>query len=183
MEKVQLMSIDSTTIFNKNCLETDCRNPYYKNKKCAKVTAIVDSKGTPINLTIDEGIRHDSGLFNKVFDDTINNKDINKHFSKVTTILADKGYDSKAIRTKIKNSKMKAIIAHNNRNCKDKSKIKLLTNKEKSTYRNRVKVEHYFGIIKKYPKLNSVYEKTLESYFNILLLVSSMLLINRSIIA
>lgn len=183
MEKVKLMSIDSTTIFNKSCNEIENRNPYYKNKKCAKITAIVDSNGTPIGLTINDGIKHDSGLFNEVFDNTINNKDINKNFNKMTTILADKGYDSKAIRRKIKTSKIKAIIAYNKRNCKDKTKIKSLTENEKNIYKKRIKVEHYFGIIKKYPKINCIYEKTLISYFNLILLVSSMILINRSVIA
>ena len=180
MEKTQIISIDSTTIFNKNCNEIESRNPYYKNKKCAKITAIVDAIGTPINLSVDDGIKHDSKLFNAVFNDTINNNEIRKNFNKTTTILADKGYDSKAIRSKIKESKMKCIIAHNKRNCKDKSKIKSLTNKEKNIYKNRVKVEHFFGIIKKYPKINCIYEKSLQSYLNLVLLVSSMILINRT---
>ena len=75
---------------------------------------------------------------------------------------------------------MKCIISCNNRNCKTKSKMRSLTNKEKHIYKNRIKVEHYFGIIKKYPKINHLYEKTLISYFNLLLLVSSMILIKRT---
>ena len=118
MEKIQIMSIDSTTIFNKNCNEIESRNPYYKNKKCAKISAIVDANGTPINLSIDEGIKHDSKLFNEVFDVIINDNNINRNFNKNTTILADKGYDSKAIKSKIKLSKIKCIISHNKRNCK-----------------------------------------------------------------
>ena len=182
MEKTQIISIDSTTIFNKNCNEIESRNPYYKNKKCVKITAIVDANGTSLTYPLVKGINHDSKLFNEAFDGMINNNDISKNFNTTTTILADKGYDSKAIREKIKKSKIKCIISHDKRNCKDKSKMKSLTDQEKIIYKNRVKVEHYFGIIKKYPKINCIYEKSIQSYLNLLLLVSLMILINRTAI-
>ena len=132
---------------------------------------------------------HDSKLFNESFNGIINNIDISKNFNNSTTILADKGYDSKTIRERIKSSKMKCIIAHNKEIisllakannlarlcCKDKSKIKSFC-KRKNIYKK--KVEHFLGIIKRYPKINCIYEKSLHSYLNLLLLLSSMIVIS-----
>jgi hypothetical protein len=179
MEKTKLISVDSTNIFNKNCIELKNRNPYYKNKKCIKLSTTVDSLGSPLSITINDSNNHDCKLFNEVFDKMINNKVIKEKLNKRSILLADKGYDTKAIRNKIKKSRMKCIITYNKRNCKDKNKIKELTEHEKIIYKNRIKVEHFYGIIKKYPKINSVYEKTMNSYLNLVLLVSSMILINR----
>jgi len=174
--KLEVISVDSTNIQNRNCKELIHRNPYNKNKRSAKVSAIVDSNGIPIGITVD-----DSKLFHKVFDNVIKNKALVNKINKNITLLADKGYDSKIIRNKIKKSKMKCIIAHNKRNTKDKSKIKSLNNYEKIIYKKRVKVEHFFGAIKYYPKINCVYEKTLSSYKNLVLIVSSMKLINENL--
>lgn len=58
--------------------------------------------------------------------------------------------------------------------------MRKLRDREEVIYKNRIKVEHYFGIIKRYPKVNCVYEKTINSYLNIVLIVSSMVLINRT---
>ena len=123
MEKTKLISIDSTNIFNKNCIELDNRNPYYKNKKCIKVSSAVDANGSPLSITVNDSNNHDCKLFNEVFNETINNKIIKRKINKNTIILADKGYDTKAIRNKIKKSKMRCIIAYNKRNCNDENKI------------------------------------------------------------
>ena len=61
-------------------------------------------------------------------------------------------------------------------------KIKSLTDDETKIYKKRIRVEHFYGIIKRYPKINNVYEKSIDSYFNLVLLVSSMILVNRTII-
>lgn len=179
-EKTRIISTDTTIITNKNCIELTEINPYLKNKKCIKVSSFVDSKGTPISVSINSCNEHDSKIFNKEFDRIINTKPIKKSINGNCIILADKGYDTKAIRKKIKKSKMKCIIAYNKRNTKDKTKIKELNEVEKKVYKKRVKIEHYFGIIKRYPKINNVYEKTLSSYLNLILLVSSMILIKRT---
>jgi len=66
------------------------------------------------------------------------------------------------------------MLHYNKRNTKDKTKIKTLTKQEKIKYKKRVKVEHFFGFIKGYPKINLVYEKTLSSYYNLVLIVSTL---------
>jgi len=174
-----IISIDTSTIHNKNCIELKHKNPYLKNKKCAKISAFVDNLGSPISISISDSNKHDCKLFINDFDNVVNNKDINKKLNKPFLVLADKRYDTKEIRKIIRKSKMNCIIPFNKRNTKDKSKIKILNEKENKIYKKRIKVEHFFGIIKRYPKINNVYEKTLDSYLNLVLFVSSMILINR----
>ena len=38
-----------------------------------------------------------------------------------------------------------------------------LTDNDKRIYKNRIKVDHFYVVIKRYPKINCIYEKTLES--------------------
>src|SRR5207302_1938291 len=73
--------------------------------------------------------------------------------------LADKGYDTKAIISTLKNNKLKPIIPYNKKNTKDSTKIRTYTDEELEIYKNRIKVENFFTNIKKYPKINHVYEK------------------------
>jgi hypothetical protein len=174
-----IISTDTSNIYNRNCEELIHKNPYMKNKKCIKISTFVDSRGCPLNISINDSITHDSKIFINDFNKIIDNKDIKKKFNKNTLILADKGYDSKNVRNIIRKSKMDHIIAYNRRNTKNKSKIRKLTKYQKKIYKKRIKVEHYFGIIKRYPKINVIYEKSLSSYYNILLLVSSLIIINR----
>jgi len=59
---------------------------------------------------------------------------------------------------------IKPIIKPNNRNTKDTLKKRALTINEEQIYKKRIIIEHYFGIIKRAPKINCVYEKTINSY-------------------
>lgn len=179
LEKTKIISTDTTNIYNKNCKELKHKNPYLKNKRSAKISSFVDYNGSPLTISISDSNESDCKLFDKEFNKLINNNIIKEKFNKKCIILADKGYDTRTIREKIYKSKMKCIIPFNKRNTKNKSKIKELNENEKKIYKKRIKVEHYFSIIKKYPKINCVYEKSLSSYLNIVLLVSSMILINR----
>ena len=47
-------------------------------------------------------------------------------------------------------------------------------------YKNRNKIEHHYGIIKRAPKINCVYEKTQKSYNGIVLMVYAIININRT---
>lgn len=176
---LSLISVDTSNISNKQSIEINSRNPYYKNKKSIKISAITDNKGSPLSLSINESNIHDVKCFDKVFSKFINNKFIKNKINK-STLLADKGYDSKILKSKLLNNKIKTLIKPNNRNTKDKNKIRKFTKHQEKIYKNRIIIEHFFGIIKRYPKINNIYEKTLNSYFNILLLISSMVLINRT---
>lgn len=174
---INVISVDSTFIQNRYCKDIIHRNPQNKNKRSSKISAIVDTKGIPLSITINDSNKHDSTLFTEVF-----NKLVDDGFpNNGVTLLADKGYDTKGIRENIKSNNMVPIIGYNKRNTKDVNKIKSLTDSEKELYKRRIKVEHFFGSMKKYPKINMIYEKTLESYRNMVLLISSLMVIRKMI--
>ena len=154
----KLILTDTSTIFNKQNKEVKSRIPYNKNKRAIKISTITDSNGTPLTILVKEANKHDSKIFEETFDKMIDNQTfkefINKNKNKIT-LLADKGYDSKFIRNKLKKNKIKSIISPNNRNTKDQLKKRFLNENEKKIYKNRVRVEHFFGIVKRYPKVNS----------------------------
>ena len=179
-EKLNIISVDSSAIYNKLSTEIRYKNPFLKNKKCLKVTSLVDCEGTPLNIIVTDGNKHDSKILKENFTKILVNNRIKEKLSKNSILLADKGYDSKIIRNKLKNANIKSIIGYNKRNTKDKTKLRSLTKRQNKIYKNRIKVEHYFGIIKRYPKINNVYEKSLESYLNIILFASAKLIINRT---
>lgn len=177
--KIDNLSVDSTIIHNRHCKELKYKVPYLKNKKCVKLSTVVDSKGTPLYVSINDSGIHDSKILIKDFPKLIKNRIIKRKIYKDTTLLADKGYDTQLVRDLLNISKMKHIIPYNKRNTKDPSKIKLLTEEQKKIYKKRVKVENLFGNIKRYPKINIVYDKTLHSYTNIVYLVLGRVTFNR----
>ena len=166
------LSLDSTFISNKQGIEKIGRNVYYKNKRGRKLSAIVDSKGIPINLHITNGNKHDSKNAPKIIDKlALDNYDKNK-----TYFLADKGYDSNKIRELVKKKWMKPIIARR----KTKSNTKSLKKKEIKIYRRRIKVENYFSWMKQNAKVNNIYEKSIKSYVGIIYLCSSIIIYRKT---
>jgi len=65
--------------------------------------------------------------------------------------MADAGYDSIKLRSKLNNIFYKSIIPFNKRNTKDK--IKTLTYEEKKLNKSRIKIENTFLFLKKYRRL------------------------------
>jgi DDE family transposase len=94
-------------------------------------------------------------------------------------MLADKGYYSKHNINRLKTEGYIPIISVNRRNTKSKQ-LKELSKREKIIYKKRLKVENYFGWIKRYPKIDKLYEKNIDNYYSLLLLVSAILIINRN---
>jgi len=176
-----LLLTDTTNIYNKQSVEVTNKNPYHKNKRSIKVSAITDGYGIPLNINVYDGNMHDSKCIIKDIDDITKNNTINDKIIKMNekiTMIADKGYDSKNIRRLLRKKRIIPLIKPNNRNTRDESKKRSLNVNQEKIYKKRIKVEHFFGIIKKYPKINSVYEKTIKSYTNLLFIVSSMLIAN-----
>lgn len=77
-KELEMISIDSTGTFNKQSIELNCRNPFYKNKKSTKITAIVSTNGLSLSVTVSDSNRHDTKLFQKVFNGIINNSNMKK---------------------------------------------------------------------------------------------------------
>lgn len=87
-------------------------------------------------------------------------------------LLADPMYDSKKNRTYLTEKGLIPIILYNKRNTKDKCKIKKLNSFQKRIYKRRIVVENSYAWFKQFCKIDKVYEKTIESYNGLVLLIS-----------
>ena len=173
-KKCKYQSIDSSFIYNNQCREKLNRNTYYKGKKGIKISTIVDSNGIPLSILLLNGNESDIVTLIR----TYQNIQIQTNSSKYTDhnrykqyILADKWYYLKNNIDYIDSIGCIPIIAVNNRNTKDMNKIKCMSVEHKKIYKKRIIVENFFMKIKKYPKINIIYEKTIKSYNGLLLFV------------
>jgi hypothetical protein len=109
---------------------------------------------------------------------TLRNSKINRYRQ---YMLADSGYDSKPNKEFLKKKGYIPIIAYNKRNCKNKKIIEKNKLKGKSLmiYKKRTIAEHSFAWLKNFPCINQNYQKTLESYYGLLLLASSIVISKR----
>jgi hypothetical protein len=164
-KKLKIQMTDTSFIRNKNGSDKMKRNKYMNNKKVMKLSLITDVNGIPFNVNIYDGNINDSKILqiqlknNKM----LLNKDIlNKH-SKY--FLADAGYDSSIVRNNLKERNYIPLIAFNKRNTKDKNKLKIMTDTDKMIFKKRVKIEYFFGLIKRcYKRIDSRYDKSSSSY-------------------
>lgn len=176
--KSKNFNIDSTIINNKQCKEIDNKNrlPINKNRRGLKISVITDDKGSPINVVVCSSTVHDAKIAHVNLDSIKKDKNVSRMIHKnKTNFLADKGYVSKTIEEKISKLKMRPIIPSR------KNSKKQLSDKQNKILKKRIKVEHLFGIIKNYPKINCVYEKKIKSYLGCVLFVLGSILIGRTV--
>lgn len=181
-KKIKYLSIDTSTINNKNCTEFSKRNPLNKGRKCGKISATTDDNGSPLSLLVTEFYHHDAKLAIKNLDDLAQNDVVQKAISKIEGndyILCDKGYDSSNVIRKIKAQNMIPIIPPVNRYVKNKKKKRKLNKRDKKKLKRRIKCEHFFGIIKRVAKINCIYEKKIKSYSGLLLMLCGSILLER----
>lgn len=192
--KKRIHLTDSTSILNKRGKKnkknniTNCatninnieptRNTRYNNKKSIKLSFISLFNGIPYNISFDTGKTNDSKILcNQLKTENL----IDLKYLKSDTIyfLADKGYDSKENRNIIESKKMIPIIDHNNRNTKDKNKIKKLTKNEKKIYKKRIRIENIFSNLKNnYKRLDKLYDSNVKIYKNFVYLALSVIVKN-----
>ena len=153
-------------------------NRYNGRKKYFKISTITDSKGITLATTIISSKRSDNVSIEETMEkipvnlNTLRNSKINRYQQ---YFLADSGYDSNFNRSLLKSRGYIPIIATNKRNCKDENKLKQkeMIPKHKILYKQRGKIETTFSHIKHYPVLNQMYEKKVESYHGLLLLMTT----------
>ena len=143
---------------------------YILFKFFSKVTAIVDSKGIPLNVCLSSGNKHDCTIFKE------NQNMIGKARGKDAYFMADKGYDSEEIRDILREKEYIPIIPKR-RSKKNKRSLK---RSEIKIYRKRIIVENSFAWLKRNAKIDKIYEKSEESYMALLLLSISMLIYKRT---
>lgn len=205
--KLKHLNMDSSFLNNKNCTELKKRQPINKNRKAVKLTVIADDSGSPLTCSIAESTENDckSGnqeilklADNKIIIDAINKAD------KYIYTMADSGFDSSFIKSNLKKIGLRHIIypsggrrgnKSNLKNVGDKSNLKnaaknnnnkkrrrkKLPRRYRKRYKKRIKIEHLFAIIKRYPKINCVYEKKIKSFYGLVMFLLGGILINRSI--
>lgn len=179
---VKYLSIDSTIINNKNCDELEKHLPLNKNRKGIKINAIVDDKATPLIHSINESTMHDAKIGLKDIHKLANNETIKtslRNTKGYPYLLADSGYDSNKIKDKLKSMRFKYIIKPNNKNTKYKRKKKIPKRYHKQ-YLRRIKVEHFFAIIKKHPKVNCIYERKIISFNGLIMFLFGSILLKRA---
>lgn len=168
-KKLDIQLTDTTVIVNRNGYDKIGYSKYNGRKKYTKISCISDANGIPINIQLYSGSKSDSKILvdhlNKpnIIDDSLNEQ----HKS---IMLADKGYDSKEIRKKLRAMGYTAIIDYNKRNTKDPAKIKTLTEDERKIYKNRVNIEYKFGELKRYRRIYLRYDGKSSNYMGFIYL-------------
>jgi len=111
-----------------------------------KIHAITDGLGRCIDFRLTEGQVHESTVFIELF----NGKT-------PENLLADKAYDSDAIRRMINQQGAHAVIP-------PKSCRKEVFKYDKHTYRDRCLVENFFQFIKRYRRIGTRYEMVVRNF-------------------
>lgn len=161
-EKLKIQSTDVTIVPNKYGSSLVEYNGH-KKRKCSKSSQIHDSKGIVLGFKLDKGAKHDSKIFLKHLDiNLLINKELNNKHKKY--MLADSGYDSDLVKTKLRNLGYMDIIYPNKRN----NKIKLeLNDNDKEIYKNRIKsTEHSYSTEKTHRRVNIRYDRNIETFSN-----------------
>jgi len=150
-------SIDTTfikSIYGKDCIG---RNPTDRGRNANKLSVIVDNNSVPISLYLVEANHHDS----KLFEPTIKKRKIVT--AKHSYLLADKGYSSNKNKKICKKYNID-LIAPN----KENFKTDIFTYNKK--YKNRYKVESFFGLLKKYKRCQIRNDRYVIQFYAFILL-------------
>lgn len=161
--KLKYQSIDSSFILNKNGKQKLGRSVLMKNKNCYKLSIIADTNGIPNSIILDSGNKSDINLakenLNSIKSNT-NNKSLKPY------LLGDKGYDSSKLKQLYHQNGYKTIIDFNKRNTKNKKLLHKFTKKQKKIFNKRIKVENSFALLKKYRRLQTIYDSYFSTFYS-----------------
>ena len=184
-KEFKYLSVDSSFIIDKNGSSASGYNSYYGKKKNGigiKVSTITTSSGLPIATSVDPGNDHDCGLFDNVIEkivvDTKALEYVNNNRFK-QYILADKAYDSTKVRNTVLKKGFTPIIPKNKRNTKNIMRPSL-NRKERTIIKKRRIVENYFSWMKKYRRIEYLYERNIENYEGFLFLAMSFIILRKT---
>jgi transposase len=160
-------------------------NRYNGRKKYIKISSITNSYGAPLAITMISSKQSDTISIQETINkipinlNTLRNSKNNRykqHF------IGDALYDSNKNKTYLKKLGYTPIIAYNRKNTKNQNIINKnkLKGKQLEIYKKRFIIESFFSWIKNYPVINQNYQKTIESYYGLLLLVCSFRLFNKT---
>jgi transposase len=148
-QKPHTFLVDSTSIYNKFGVNKIGRNKFYKNKRITKISLLSDINGFPLSVFFMKGNKHDISVFTKHVDDLL--IIVPKRNKK---ILADKGYSSKFNYDYLNSLNISHIIP-------PRINMKIYDSYlfDKSEYIKRIKIEHIFGRLKLFNRINNRFEK------------------------
>lgn len=184
-EKLHNQQVDTTTSLNVYGSEMYGRNVKYKSKNGIKSSFINDAEGTPISLAIASANEHDCTIamehINTFIIDT-NTKNVKNNNKYKQVLYADSQYYSKDFIEETTKMGYKTITDVNIRNTKDPIKLKKMKEDKKKYLKNahkRAPIERFNGWMHKYPKLNRVVEKSVNSFLGLLLLGCALIVNNK----
>jgi transposase len=160
--------IDSTIIYNKNGTNKIGRNKFYKNKKTTKISLMTDKNGFPFSILFMKGNYHDITVFNKHIRDA---KLIQPKIKK--TIIADKAYASNKNYKLLEENNFDHIIPP-----RKNMKIASTYTYDKDKYKKRIKIEHIFGRLKIFKRIDQRNDKLLRNYKGFVHLAFTQIAIN-----
>lgn len=183
--KTKYQMIDSTSVSNKQGSELVAHNAHTGNKQYTKVSVISNDSGIPFGIHMIAGNVNDSTTVEDTLKkipielDTIKYSNNNRHKQ---YMLADSGYCSAFNRLLLRKRGYTSLIWYNRRNCKDVIKVRQhrFNRKQLKTYKKRSKIESMFSWLKRFPKLNCRYEKTIESFYGLYLLGACYIITNQT---
>jgi len=167
-KKTNNLYIDSTIIYNKNGTNKIGRNKFYKNKKTPKISLMTDMNGFPLSILFMKGNYHDNTVFEKHIRDAII---ITPKIKK--TIIADKAYSSLKNYKLLDDKNFNHILPPRNN-----MKIAKTYVYDKDTYKKRIKIEHIFGRLKLFRRINQRNDKLLRNFSGFSYLALSSIVIN-----
>ena len=160
--------IDSTPIGNKFGVNKIGRNKFYKNKFITKVSLLTDVTGFPLSIFFMKGNRHDNITFKKHVDDLLLVIPRRK-----LKIMADKGYASVDNYNYLNSNNIDHIIPP-----RKNMKIAKVYTYDKKEYVKRIKIEHIFGRLKLFKRVDLRYDKKLSNFSSFVYFGFSIIAIN-----
>lgn len=177
--KLKYLSVDASFVRNK-CASDVGYNGFYKKKKWAKISLIVDSFGVPISALMVPGNMADSTIFHKNMQNLMveikSNTNNNKH---KRYMLADAAYDNNNVRDKINTNNITPIIWHVKRKRKNPEENKKFNKRELKIYNKRIIVENCFSWIYQNERLTKRIDKSTSSYYAFMYMAFMKILLRR----
>ena len=167
--------IDSTNIHNFSGKLDFGYNNKIKNKKSIKISVIIDQNGAPHYINIYKGSIHDAKIMETQINDNLKNN------KKPINLIGDKCYiKGDDYRNKIYNENKIKLITPKKRNMKhNKQDINSI---DELLLKDRYKVEHFFGKLKKcFKRLIIINDKTLKNYYGFTHIAASFILLSLSL--
>lgn len=167
--------VDSSFFQNRFGKNNIARNKYFKNKNCCKISILNDLNGIPFSVISARGNLHDITIFEEHKKDINRLSDFLPNNNSIYS-LADKAYSSKFINSYFSSKNIKVLIPP--KKIKNKQ-LKIFNLKQKKIYKNRLIVEHLFKDIKRFNRVDIIYDSKHSTFLSFIYLSISSICITK----